>query len=100
MKKIPSQPFRIGYGEFEDAAGEQSGSDARGRLLNAIRSIKPQVLDDLADEPLAAYQSAAAAFGRQAMPYSWDTLVIYAEDEEWGGILVPLRDALDKWFRR
>src|SRR5215213_8495216 len=100
MRKIPSQSFRVGYGEFEDAAGEQSGSDARGRLLNAIRSIKPQVLHDLADEPLAAYQSAAASLGREAMPYGWDKLVIDADDEEWGQIFVPLRDALDRWFRR
>jgi hypothetical protein len=102
MKKIPSQPFRLGFGEVEDAMRTQSGYDARSRLLSAIRSIKPQVLDDLAGEPLAAYQSATASFGRQGMPagWGWDTLAIYADDEEWGEIFVPLRDALDKWFRR
>jgi hypothetical protein len=100
MAKIPSRPFRLGGGEVEHAFGEQSRTDARRRFLNAIRDLKPQVLEGLAGQPLAAYQSAVASLGHQAMPPTWDTLVVYADDEDWGETFVPLRDALDHWAHR
>ena len=68
MTKIPGQPYRLGGGEVDDAVGEQIRFDARRRFLNAIRDIKPKVLDDLADQPLAAYRSAAAARDRRLYP--------------------------------
>src|SRR5688572_19061280 len=62
--------------------------------------IKLKLLDDLADKPLTAYRPAAAAFGRHALPDSWDALVVYADEEEWAEDLGPLRNALDQWARR
>ena len=100
MNKVVRQSYRLGFGEVDGAAGEQARFDARLRFLNAIRSVKPKVLDDLADKPLAAYRSAATAFGRHALPGCWDDLVVYADDEEWAEVLGPLRDALDQWARR
>ncbi len=100
MNKVPRQPYRLGFGEVDGAAGEQVRFDARLRFLNAIRAIKPEVLDDLAEEPLAAYRSATTAFSRHAMPNSWDSLVAYADDQETSEVFVPLRDVLGKWARR
>jgi hypothetical protein len=80
---------RLGSGEYERADGSASVSAARGRLLDAVVKLKPEIMDSLCDRPLTIFRTLvriddSVTFG---IPQSLES------DPE----LEPLRKALLAW---
>lgn len=60
--------IKLGKGELEhihENGLSLSVSDARDYFLDAVKEVKPEVLDDLADEPFRLYKAAGLAFERE-----------------------------------
>ncbi len=87
----------MGLGEYEQPGAAGSRFLARGRFLQAVRRIVPDVLDDLAGEPYALYEQLAQA---TELPdrAEWQEYLSATPDSD--AALVPLRDNLQSWAQR
>jgi len=65
---MKTRKIKLGKGEFEhisDVEMPYSIRDARDYFLDAVKEVKPEVLDDLANEPFRLYKAAGLAFERE-----------------------------------
>lgn len=85
--------FRLGGGELDWLDRRMSNADDRYRFLDAVSEFAPQVLTDLAAEPLRRYRDAdlwrLSGDGSTLL----DSLAIYSE-------LLPVQAALEEWAGR
>ncbi len=69
--------IKLGKGELEhidDVEMAYSIRDARDYFLDAVKDVKPKVLDDLAGEPFRLYKAAGLAFERKRYEKEFENL--------------------------
>jgi len=69
--------IKLGKGELEhihENGLSLSVSDARDYFLDAVKEVKPEVLDDLAGEPFRLYKAAGLAFERERYEKEFENL--------------------------
>lgn len=72
--------IRLGKGEFEhidDVEMPYSTRDARDYFLDAIKEVKPEILDDLANEPFKLYKIAGLALDCERYEKKFENLELY-----------------------
>ncbi len=83
--------IKLGKGELEfihEDGLSLSIKDARDYFLDAVKEVKPEVLDDLANEPFKLYKAAGLAFDREQIEKDientefYDQIRIIAKEEQ------------------
>jgi hypothetical protein len=72
--------IKLGKGELEhinDVEMPYSVRDARDYFLDAVKEVKPEVLDDLAGEPFRLYKAAGLNFEREHYRKEFENLELY-----------------------
>ena len=65
---MKTRKIKLGKGEFEhisDVEMPYSVRDARDYFLDAVKEVRPEVLEDLANEPFKIYKASGLAFDRK-----------------------------------
>lgn len=78
---IRQRKIKLGKGEFEhirENGVSLSVRDARDYFLDAVKEVKPEVLDDLAGEPFRLYKAAGLAFERERYEKEFENLEHFA----------------------
>lgn len=72
--------IKLGKGELEhinDVEMPYSVRDARDYFLDAVKEVKPEVLDNLAGEPFRLYKAAGLAFERERYKKEFENLELW-----------------------
>ncbi|MDQ3635428.1 MAG: hypothetical protein M3405_13100 [Acidobacteriota bacterium] len=77
---MQQRKIKLGKGEFEhidDVEMPYSVRHARDYFFDAIKEVKPEILDDLADEPYRLYKAAGLALERERYEKEFENLEFY-----------------------